>query len=226
MNSTDLYEAFRSDVVDTAKPYLWSDDEVWRYANTAYLQFVRFTGGIPDFTSDACSVDITAGAKTSELHPSILRVMRAQLHSDNSEIEIINQSDIGRLYTSDYGRSKAISLTDIQGPVRYMLIGAQRGIVRWINVPLADDVADMVIYRLPFGRITGDGQPLDEVDEMHHHALLLCMKTQAYLKQDSETFDKSKATEADAWFKQYCDQVRAENERYMHKNRVVAYGGL
>lgn len=226
MNSTDLYEAFRSDVVDTAKPYLWSDDEVWRYANHAWLQFVRHTGGIADFTSDACAVDITAGAKTSELHPSILRVMRAQLRSDNSEIEIINQSDIGRLSTSDYGQSRNLALTDLSGPVRYMLLGAQRGIVRWINVPVADDAADLVIYRLPLTRITGDGQALDEVDEIHHHSLLLGMKSQAYLKQDAETFNKAGAMEADALFRQYCDQVRAENERYMHKNRVVAYGGL
>ena len=41
MNSTGLYDTFRSDVVDTARPYLWTDDDVWRYAADAHRMFIR-----------------------------------------------------------------------------------------------------------------------------------------------------------------------------------------
>ena len=82
MDSTGLYEAFRSDVVDEAKPYLWSDADVWRYANDAYRMFVRLTGGVADFLSDACVVDIVGGEATAQLSPTIMRIMSAMTFSN------------------------------------------------------------------------------------------------------------------------------------------------
>lgn len=41
-----------------------------------------------------------------------------------------------------------------------MVIGMQRGIVRWVNVPEADDTIKLRVYRLPLNDITGDDQEL------------------------------------------------------------------
>ena len=226
MNTTGLYDAFRSDVVDTARPYLWTEDEVWRYMNDAYFQFVRKTGGVADFTSDACVVDIVPFEPTATLHKSVMRIMSATRRSDKQPLEIINGTDIGRMRSSDYGQTKQLVMDEKIGPVRYMVHGLQRGVVRWVQVPEAADVVDLHIYRMPLVGITGAEQELTDVDEEHHVRLLDWMKHLAYKKQDAETFNPKASAANEESFLNYCAQVKAEWERYKHKTRVVAYGGL
>ena len=226
MNSTELLEAFRLDTVDTADPPLWSDPEIYRYLNDAYFQFVRITGGVADFTSEACEVGITAGEDMSLLHPSIMRVMSAKRRSDKATIRVINSTDLGSVRVSDYGQAVLTKVDEATGPVRLMVLGMQRGVVRWVQLPEFDDAVDMVIYRLPLKPITGAGQALDDVEEIHHLHLLDWMKHLAYKKQDAETFSPKDSERSGQAFLAYCDQVRAEWERYKHKTRVVAYGGI
>lgn len=226
MNSSELLGAFRDEVVDTAKPYLWKDPEVFRYMDDAYRMFVRLVGGIADFTSDVASAAIVAGDPLGVLDASVLRIMRAQRRSDNGEIKIINFTDLDRLSRGDYGQVKQLQLNDEPGPVRYGVIGMQRGIVRWLQVPMVDDVADLQVYRLPLVRIDDFEQTLDEVDEDHHLSLLHWMKYRAYSKQDADSFDGKRALVEKQAFEDYCRFVRAEVERYKYKNREVAYGGI
>lgn len=226
MTPNDLYLAFRADVVDVAAPYLWSDEEVWRYMNDAYMTFWRKVGGIPDFTSTACSVPIVAGVEASRLNPSILRIMSASRASDFGKVEIINSTDLGRLRSSDYGQMKEVRLDKAAGQVRYMVIGMQKNQVRWVQVPEKDDVCNLVIHRLPLESLTPQSEEIDELEEIHHSRLLLWMKHLAYLKQDAETFDKGRSDVNAAEFNAYCSECVAEKSRYMHKTRVVQYGGI
>ena len=226
MDSTRLFELFRSDVADEAKPYLWKDIEVWEYMDSAHKAFVRLTGGIADFTSSITEVSATANEPTSEVSKRILRFMYAQRTSDNRPVEIINSTDIGRLGRSDYGSNRPFTLSDQVGPVVAMVIGMQRGIVRWVNVPEADDTIKLRVYRLPLNDITGDAQEFVDIDDQHHIYLLNAMKALAYRKQDAETFDRARAEENEVVFARYCALVKSEFEREKHKTRVVAYGGL
>ncbi len=226
MNSTELVEAWRANVVDTAKPYLWSDEEVLRFAADAYRMFVRLTGGIPDFLSDATVVDIVAGEPVADLHPSVLRVMSATRRSDKQPIEILNATDLNKMRSSDYGQIKQLVMDTLEGPVRYMIHGMQKGKVRWVQVPLAGDTADLHIYRLPLADITEFEQELSEVEDQHHIHLLDWMDHLAYKKKDADAFDAKASESGRALFEAYCKGVRAEWERYKHKTRVVSYGGL
>lgn len=226
MDSTGLYDAFRSDVVDVAQPYFWSDEEVWRYAGDAQRQFVRLTGGVSDVLSAAAEVDISAGEAWSDLHPSVLRVMSISRRSDHKPIEAINHTDIGKMRSSDYGQIKSLILDELSGPVRYGVIGMQRGKIRWVQVPEVNDVADLHVYRTPLTIIDGPDQEIADVEEEHHVHLLKWMKHLAYLKRDSEVFDPQGAERHKVLFEQYCAQVLREWERYKHKTRVVSYGGL
>lgn len=226
MNSTELYEAFRNDVLDLGPGEFWSDDEVWRYANDAYRMFVRLTGGVSDFLSSACEVSIVAGEAVADLHPSVLRIMSATRRSDTQPIEIINPTDLQKMRSSDYGQIKAITMDTRTGPVRYMVQGLKRDVVRWIQVPEVDDTCDLHIYRLPLNTITGDDQELVDVAEDHHIHLLDWMKHLAYKKKDADAFDPQGSAQGKANFEAYCTMVKAEWERYKHKTRVVSYGGL
>lgn len=227
MDSTGLYDAFRTDVVDTARPYLWSDDEVWRYAADAQRQFVRLTGGVSDVLSDATAVGIVAGEAWADLHPSILRIMAATRRSDHKPIELINSTDLGKMRSSDYGQIKALILDELEGPVRYGVIGLQRNKIRWVQVPLVDDIVDLHVYRTALTIIDGPDQEIADIDEEHHLRLLDWMKHLAYKKQDVDTYDPRRSAQAEQDFRVYCDQVKAEWERYKAKPvRVVSYGGL
>jgi len=224
--SDELYDAFRSDVVDTAKPYLWSEDEVWRYMNEAYRMFVRLTGGIPDFTSAVTQVPIVAGEALGELSPSLLRIMSARRASDGADIKIINFNELSAANGSDYGIAQSQWADNTPGPVRSMMIGAERNKARWVMVPVVDDIAQLVVYRTPAKNITGSGQKLVDVNEDHHFNLLSWMRHLAYQKQDAETFNRAKSVEQGDIFRGYCAFVKSEADRYKHKNRVVTYGGI
>lgn len=226
MTAYELFDHFRSNTRDVSPAYFWTDEEVWMYMNAAYRMFVRLTGGIADFTSEATEVSIVSGVAEAELHPSILRIMSAYRRSDEVEIEIINPTDLGRIRSSDYGQIKQIYLDTTSGPVRYMLLGGQKNLVRWVQVPAADDTADLMIYRLPLEQITCGEQELTEVEEDHHLYLYDWMEHLAYLKKDADTFDPNGAALAEARFRKYCAEVKAEWERYKHKHREVAYGGI
>lgn len=227
MDSTELYTAFREDVVDTARPYLWSDNEVFRYMNEAYRMFVRLTGGVADFTSDATLVDVVTGEGTVTLHPSLLRVRSpATLRSNGREIKVLNPEDSHNLNADDYGRIRPLLSLKKPGDVRYMIIGGERNKAQLVNIPTVDDVIEMYIYRLPLVTIDGRGQEFDDVADDHHNSFLFWMKHLAYKKQDAETFDRGRSKENEDSFRAYCKWAKAEWERYKHKTRVVEYGGI
>lgn len=226
MNAGEIIDTFREDVVDVALPYLWSRDEAWRYLNDAYRMFVRLTGGIQDFTSAATEVEIVAGDPIGALDPSILRILSAQKRSDNGGIQLVNYTDLGKTVGTDYGRPYSLSLDSRTGDVHSGVIGMERNKIRWINVPAADDTVDLIIRRLPLNTLVNDTDELTDVDEEHHLALLHWMEYRAYLKQDADTFDKMKSDACKALFEGYCRFVTSEIERYKHKARSVAYGGI
>lgn len=230
MTAQELLDQFRSEMVDTAKPYLWSDTEVLGYMDDAYKMFVRLTGGIADFTSDLTRVDIVAGEAVAEYDRRILRVMEAQRASDLGKIEVINQTDMTFKRDNDYGLVRPIYLDNTPGRVRYMVIGAERGKAKWVQLPEENDQAILYVYRLPLTSIERDGSNLafefDEIGEEHHTHLGLWMRHRGYMKADAETFDRGRADDFKKQFTGYCTFAKAEWERYKHKNRTVAYGGL
>ena len=227
MTSDELYDLFRKDVVDTVEPYLWSDSEVYAYMNDAYTMFVRLTGGIPDFlTDDVCLLTAASGEPYSSLHPSILYVRQASLDSTGDTVRIINAQDIERLNDEDFGMLRRLNQNTTIGKVKYMVIGIQQDLVRWVNVP--DDIYEirLLVERLPLVPITGAGQELADVKAHHHIHLLKWMRHLAYNKQDAETFNKLKSDAEKAEFEAYCYLAKREKDKQKHKVRVVAYGGI
>lgn len=226
MNSSELYDAFRSDVADVARPYLWSDEEVWRYMDDAYRTFVRLTGGIADSTSDLTQIPVVTGEADAEVSPLILRFREARLNSTGRKVDIINQSDMPMVGGRDYGSIRTLYLNKTPGPVQSMVIGNQRGLATWVQVPMEDDTVSLSVYRLPLTVITGPDQEFTDVQYEHHEYLLAWMKARAYGKQDADTFDKGRRDSYVAEFRGYCAQAKAEWERLKHKPRSVVYGGI
>lgn len=224
MTSDELYELFRHEIDDTETVFLWSEFEVWGYMNDAYRQFVRLTGGVADISSSITEIDVVADEATAVVSNKILKFREARLNSTNRKLAIVNYTDTERP-TLDYGNTATDS--DMQpGEVHSMIIGEQKGLVRWVQVPMVADTVHLSVMRLPLEKIDKDGQELVDVDEEHHEALLLWMKARAHMKQDAETFDKGRAQDFRAQFEAYCRGVVADWERHKSKLRVVTYGGI
>lgn len=226
MNSTELINYWREAVKDTSAPYFWSDAEAYAYAQAAYVMFTRLTDGVADFTSAACEVDVVVGEPVAELHPSILTIRQATRRSDGGAIEVLNHTDLGALTRTSYGQTIPISMDNSPGRVTHMVIGMQRNRARLIHVPAENDTIELLIYRMPLERIDTPGAELSDVDEIHHIHLVDWMSHLAYMKKDADTFDPRGSSEAGARFSDYCKLVKREQERYKHKSREIAYGGL
>jgi len=226
MNSTELVDYWRETVKDTVSPYFWSDSEAYAYAQAAYVMFTRLTDGVPDFTSEACEVDVVAGEPVAELHPSILTVRQATRRSDGGVVEVVNHTDLGALRRTSYGQSLPILMDNSVGKVTHMVIGMQRNRARLVRVPAANDAIDLLVYRMPLERIDAPDAELSDVDELHHIHLCDWMSHLAYMKKDADTFDPKGSEVAGDRFSTYCNLVKREQERYKHKSREIAYGGL
>ena len=227
MNVVALFDRFRTDVADVAAPYLWADDEVWEYIDEAQKMFCRLEGGIPDSRSDITQIAATEGEEWGDLSPRILKIRDARRLSDARPVAVLNVEDIPAAAAgNDYGAPRGLRLDDTQGPVCSFIVGMEKDAVRWVPIPVADDVVALTVYRLPLEVISGENPAELEIDEQHHRSLLMWMKHLGYSKQDAETFDKGKAADFENAFRGYCQQAKEERERREHKPRVVAYGGL
>jgi hypothetical protein len=218
MNSTDLLDRFRLDVVDVEQPYLWSDEEIYRNIDDAQKMFCRLTGGLPDATNTAVTqIDYDDGDIWVGTHPSILKIRSARRTSDGSVVTVVNYEDLEGL---------GIRLDDRVGPVRHLVIGMEEDKARLVPAPNEAGSITLLVDRLPVETITDAGdQPL-EIKEQHHLNLLHWVKHLAYNKQDAETYDRNKSERSRQDFELYCAVAKNEKDRAKHKTRFVAYGGI
>lgn len=221
MIAGEIIELFRSEMSALSLELL-RDDELYRYLDDAYRMFVRLIGGVPDAGSSITEVDIVAGESEASIHPSILRIMRADRRSNGRELQVINQTDLATLRSTDYGVSKAISM-NTEGDVMYMMIGHKPNTVRWIQIPVENDTVDMMVYRLPLSKITGESSRLSDIDEQHHTALLDRMKYHAFKRPGTPFFNPKLSADFDLSFQNYCAQAKREQDRFKFKTRTVAY---
>lgn len=220
MNAGSLISLWRSDVTDTERPYLWSEEESFQYANEAYTTFVRLTGGVPDASSAVTSVPVVTGQAFSNLDPSVYKIKRAW-RADGKELDIISNTDVPLVRTAG-GGVKLLALDATVGPIEYAVMGVERLKIRWYPIPTTNETVKLSVHRLPLNKITTDADEFSDINEEYHRSLLLWMKALCYRKQDAETFDAAKAAEHEAMFYTLCDQVAYE----MGNLRRKAYSGV
>jgi len=212
----DLLEQFRIEMNDAEEPFLWSDELVYKYLNDAQKQFARKTDGIQDSTTVAvCTLAVIANTNTYALHPTIKKIRSVRRADNGRPVEVINEEDMpGRKWFFD-GRT---------GVITALITGMDENSVRVWPVPFETVNLQMSVFRLPLVEVVDD-QAL-EIGAQHHMHLLSWAKHLAYLKQDADAFDRTKADEFGMRFERYCADVQAEQRRLRHKQRSVVYGGI
>ena len=183
----------------------------------AQKMFCRKTDGISDATTPAVTqITVALGDTYKATHKSILKIRQVTRADTGRDVEVLNYEDLN---TRDW------RFDGTSGPVKAFVVGEENNKARVYPVPNESLVLNLLVFRLPLKGIVDDGTQLELSDEHHPH-LLHWMKRRAYLKQDSETFDKNKAVEFESYFNAYCAMTQEEERRKRHKKRTVVYGGI
>lgn len=224
MTADEIIALFRTETADIETPYLWTDDEVITYLNDAYFMMARFLGGTSDATSAICTVAYSAAATSIALDASIIRVVRAFRASDGVEISVIENTDTP-LVRNSAGELALLRVGSTTGAVQFLVLGADPLSAKLHPIPTAGDSLRLQLRRLPtVALVAGTNVPLD-VRAEHHMHLIKWMKSMAYRKQDTETFDMDRAQLNEALFLQYCSQAVHEQERMRRKSRASLRSG-
>jgi hypothetical protein len=217
MTPAALHGLFRSEMVDTVEPYLWSDTEVYAYLDDAQTMLCRLTDGIPDAYQSALRIAVVAATEWYALSPLILKIRTATFADTGRPVSVFNPETAADNNVIFDGR---------EGPVAALVLGLRENSVRVWPVPNSAQNIELSVFRLPLTSITGANGETFEVDAQHHYHLLLWAKSLAYLKQDSDTFSKSRSEDFETRFRNYCEEVKRQQSRSRRITGTTTYGGL
>lgn len=190
MKLSEMIAEARAIVDDQVRPYLWSDDDWKRYANKRQREAARRARLIVDSTSDFTEMSFSAGDVTVDLDPRIVFVRRARVVGRSAPLQRVSQKDLD---------CHGTSWEDDTGEPRAYVPDMDTAKFRPFPTPDADYIVKLMVVRLPLEDLKADAD-VPEIAPQYHDALIEGMVAEAYLKQDAETFDKTKAAVHEAAF--------------------------
>ena len=195
MNVAEFIAAFRSDLMDNSEPPLWSDADIVRYLNDAVQEANERAFLTEDRTTAAvCSIPLEAGVSTYNLHPSVIRIKRLTFQGrplgESSVEELDCESSNWEVRTGQ--------------PRLYIFepaSGAQPARVRLVPTPTEAGAIALTVNRGALKKLSVDRcTEKPELPERFHERLKDWVYRCAYLKQDVDAMDKSKAAEYEVAF--------------------------
>lgn len=190
MNVSGFIAAFRASENDAVAPYLWSDVEIVGYLNDAVNEACERALLIEDKTTPAvCSITLVANQAGYTLHASIIKVKRLTFRGralTETSVEAMDSDD--PQWESRTGE-----------PTRYILTGNHG--LRMVPTPTVGEAVALTVYRTPVSALAvSPGTTTPEIPERYHQRLMDWVLRCAYLKPDSETFDKGASERYEAAF--------------------------
>lgn len=188
MKVEDFITEFRDAVDDHSEPHFWSSEIIVRYLNEAVQEACERAKLIEDRSTPAvCSITLQAGESTYLLHPSVFEIKRLSFRGrllDETSVEELDSESPG--WESRRGNPRAFIFEQASG--------VQPARVRLVPTPTVADTVALTVYRGALKPLSADiDQSKPEIHERFHLRLMDWMLHRAYLKQDADTFDPSKA---------------------------------
>ena len=195
MKVAEFIEAFRDTVADREVPPFWSDTQIVRYLNEAVQEACERAKLIEDrLTPAVCTVTLAPDVSTYQLHPSVFEIKRATLRGrplDETSVEELDDDCPG---WENWKGSPRLFIFD-------QASGARPASIRLVRIPTQADTLSLTVYRGALNPLTAtNGTAKPELPERFHERLKDWVYRCAYLKQDADAFDKSKAIEFEASF--------------------------
>ena len=195
MKVAEFITDFRADLVDNDTPPLWSDADIVRYLNDAVQEAnVRAFLTEDRQTPAVCTITLVPDVSTYQLHPSVFEIKRATLRGrplDETSVEELDDECPG---WENWKGSPRLFIFE-------QASGARPASIRLVRIPTQADTLSMTVYRGALNPLTAaNGTAKPELPERFHERLKDWVYRCAYLKQDADAFDKSKAIEFEASF--------------------------
>jgi hypothetical protein len=226
MTVVELLELFRKEVDDETKLYLWSDKEFFVYLNEAQDTFVRLIGGIADRRSALTNISYKIGNQFKKFDDRIYRIKGA--FDENNKILSIRNLDHFAVNgaSDDYGVRNSSGLDNSRtGPIKYLITDVESNEIQLYPIPDSDGSIRLYVYRRPLSEIVDENSEL-EIPSYQHVSLLDWVKYRAFMKQDVETFDGTKAASFRTSFTDFVGQAKKEKSAREDTKREMAYGGI
>lgn len=213
MTVEELFEVFRADLQDAVQPYLWSDEELVRYLNSAVQEANERALLTEDRTTPAvCSITLQAGVSTYPLHASVLQLKRVVFNGRPLEETSVEELDAD----SDNWEART-------GTPRCFIFesGVATPRVRLVPTPSASGALALTVYRGAL-RPLDAGRPSEkpELPARFHEDLRHWVYRCAYSKPDPDTQDKTRSMEHEALFiRAFGEQPDANVQRKQRDRR-------
>jgi hypothetical protein len=236
-SANELVKILREDLQDEHTPYLWSTSELLRYIDGGQIEFCR--QGIPifDSTSEKTLLAVRQGDANVVFDDAILHVRQAiaryQKEVDGPyfyrTLKITTQDNALAQtphWPRDYGASRRVeSQMFSEGEPFEIYLDYDQSLMRLGRIPDRDFEIQTSVERIPWD-IVNDCEVEIEVTRMHHPAILAWAAYMAFLRQDSETFDKEAASRFLGQFTDYATRSKDEKLRRHSTPGTVIYGGI
>lgn len=193
MRVGDFIAAFREIADDKAQPYFWSEGRIVSYLNEAVQEACERAKLIED---RSMSLSLLPGQAVYNLHPSVFQVERLTVRGRPLEETSVEKLDCDSpAWERHSGASRSFIFEQASG--------AQPPKVRLVPTPAMAEDAGLTVYRGALQALSADiptAQP--EIPPRFHERLMDWVMHRAYLQQDAEVFDPSKAATSLALFVQ------------------------
>ena len=215
MKVEDFIQEFRSTVMDNEVPYFWTSENIVRYLNEAVQEACERAKLIEDrSTPSVCSLLIEPGVSTYNLHPSVLEIKRLTLNGQKLEETSVDELD------EDSPGWELLS-----GKPSHFIFeqasGAQPPRLRFVRSPVSAGSVALTVFRGALKPLSADVDAAKpEVHERFHERLMDWVMHRAYLQQDAEVFDPSKAATSLALFVQAFGERPDANVQRKHRDRT------
>jgi hypothetical protein len=214
----NLEDLFRREIDDMATPSLYSQAEVYDYANDAQNEACRRARLIVDSTTAAiCSYTVGAGASLITLDQRVIFIRRARLSSRTVPLV--------RMFLADMEEQIPNWETSLAGiPDRY-IPDYQVGSIKLYRPSLASDTLNLTVVRLPLTDMAATTDT-PEIHPSYHRNLRFWMLYRAFSKHDAERYDMKKADANLKLFEaEFGYRSSAYDEAWLREHQIDAYDG-
>lgn len=236
-SASELVKNLREDLQDEHEPYLWSTSELLRYIDGGQIEFCR--QGIPifDSTSEETFLTVREGDPELPFSDTFLDVRQAIARYQNEvdgpyfyrTLKISTQENSLAMtphWPRDYGVSRRVEDQMFSsGEPFEVFLDYDQNLLRLGRIPDRDFDIRLSVERIPLD-IVNDCEDEIEVARMHHPAILAWAAYMAFLRQDSETFDKEAASRFLGQFTDYATRSKDEKLKRHSTPGTVKYGGI
>lgn len=217
MELRDLIAMVRNELDDATQPYLWTDQEFIEYFADAENEAARRARLLIDSSTTAiCNIAVLANTAEYTLDSRVLFIRRATL--DGEKIHRASYRDLDE-YVSKWQAET--------GVVSHFITDLNTNKIRLFPTPTVTGTINMTVVRLPLAEMNA----IDDVVEIKAHyqrSLRFWAMYRAYMKQDTETFNKVRAdTALDLFEAEFGKKSSAMDEEWIEREQAQnAFNGV